>query len=43
MASKVLLATGLVDELPELAGLEPLYGVPRITVSTAYAGNPVAA
>src|SRR4029079_14847192 len=27
-ASKVLLATGLVDELPVLAGLEPLYGVP---------------
>jgi thioredoxin reductase len=26
-ASKVLLATGLVDELPELAGIEPLYGV----------------
>ena len=26
-ASKVLLATGLVDELPEVAGLEPLYGV----------------
>jgi len=26
-ASKVLLATGLVDELPELTGVEPLYGV----------------
>jgi thioredoxin reductase len=26
-ASKVLLATGLVDELPELAGIEALYGV----------------
>jgi thioredoxin reductase len=26
-ASKVLLATGLVDELPELAGIQPLYGV----------------
>lgn len=26
-ASKVLLATGLVDELPELAGIKPLYGV----------------
>jgi thioredoxin reductase len=26
-ASKVLLATGLVDELPELAGIELLYGV----------------
>lgn len=27
VASKVLLATGLVDELPELVGIEPLYGV----------------
>ncbi len=26
-ASKVLLATGLVDELPDLAGIESLYGV----------------
>jgi thioredoxin reductase len=26
-ASKVLLATGLVDELPKLAGVKPLYGV----------------
>ena len=26
-ASKVLLATGLVDELPELMGIKPLYGV----------------
>lgn len=26
-ASKILLATGLVDELPELAGVKPLYGV----------------
>jgi thioredoxin reductase len=26
-ASKILLATGLVDEPPELAGIEPLYGV----------------
>jgi thioredoxin reductase len=26
-ASKVLLATGLVDELPQLTGIEPLYGV----------------
>jgi thioredoxin reductase len=26
-ASKVLLATGLVDQLPELEGIEPLYGV----------------
>ena len=27
VASKVLLATGLVDELPEIAGIEALYGV----------------
>jgi thioredoxin reductase len=27
VASKVLLATGIVDELPEIAGIEPLYGV----------------
>jgi thioredoxin reductase len=27
VASKILLATGLVDELPELEGIEPLYGV----------------
>lgn len=26
-ASKILLATGIVDELPEIAGVEPLYGV----------------
>lgn len=34
-ASKVLLATGLVDDLPELTGLEPPYGVLCITVFTA--------
>jgi thioredoxin reductase len=27
VASKVLLATGIVDEVPEIAGIEPLYGV----------------
>jgi thioredoxin reductase len=27
VASKVLLATGIVDELPEIAGIGPLYGV----------------
>lgn len=27
VATKILLATGLIDELPELAGIEPLYGV----------------
>jgi thioredoxin reductase len=27
VASKVLLATGIVDELPEITGVEPLYGV----------------
>jgi thioredoxin reductase len=27
VASKVLLATGIVDELPEIMGVEPLYGV----------------
>jgi thioredoxin reductase len=26
LASKVLLATGIVDELPEIPGIEPLYG-----------------
>jgi thioredoxin reductase len=26
-ASKILLATGLVDELPKLAGIDPLYGI----------------
>jgi thioredoxin reductase len=27
VASKVLLATGIMDELPEIAGVEPLYGI----------------
>jgi len=27
IATKVLLATGLADKLPELAGIEPLYGI----------------
>jgi thioredoxin reductase len=27
LASKVLLATGIMDELPKIAGLEPLYGI----------------
>src|SRR6185295_6834491 len=46
-ASKVLLATGLVDELPVLAGLEPLYGVPvhhcLYCDGFEYAGKPVVA
>jgi thioredoxin reductase len=46
-ASKVLLATGLVDELPELVGLEPLYGVSvhhcLYCDGFEYAGKPVAA
>jgi thioredoxin reductase len=46
-ASKVLLATGLVDELPELAGIEPLYGVSvhhcLYCDGFEYAGMPVAA
>jgi thioredoxin reductase len=46
-ASKVLLATGLVDELPELAGLEILYGVSvhhcLYCDGFEYAGKPVAA
>ena len=46
-ASKVLLATGLVDELPELAGVEPLYGVSvhhcLYCDGFEYAGKPVAA
>jgi thioredoxin reductase len=47
LASKVLLATGLVDELPELAGIEPLYGVSvhhcLYCDGFEYAGKPVAA
>ena len=46
-ASKILLATGLVDELPELAGIEPLYGVSvhhcLYCDGFEYAGKPVAA
>jgi thioredoxin reductase len=46
-ASKVLLATGLVDELPELASLEILYGVSihhcLYCDGFEYAGKPVAA
>jgi thioredoxin reductase len=47
IASKVLLATGLVDELPELAGIDPLYGVSvhhcLYCDGFEYAGKPVAA
>ena len=46
-ASKVLLATGLVDELPELEGIELLYGVSvhhcLYCDGFEYAGKPVAA
>lgn len=46
-ASKVLLATGLIDELPELKGIEPLYGVSvhhcLYCDGFEYAGKPVAA
>ena len=46
-ASKVLPATGLVDELPEVAGLEPLYGVSvhhcLYCDGFEYAGKPAAA
>ena len=46
-ASKILLATGLVDELPELAGIKPLYGVSvhhcLYCDGFEYAGKPVAA
>jgi thioredoxin reductase len=46
-ASKILLATGLVDELPELAGIEPLYGISvhhcLYCDGFEYAGKPVAA
>jgi thioredoxin reductase len=46
-ASKVLLATGLVDDLPELAGIKPLYGVSAhhclYCDGFEYAGKPVAA
>lgn len=46
-ASKVLLATGLVDEPPELAGIKPLDGVSvhhcLYCDGFEYAGKPVAA
>jgi thioredoxin reductase len=46
-ASKVLLATGLVDELPKLAGIETLYGVSvhhcLYCDGFEYAAKPVAA
>jgi thioredoxin reductase len=47
VASKVLLATGIVDELPEIAGIEPLYGVSvhhcLYCDGFEYASKPVAA
>jgi thioredoxin reductase len=47
IASKVLLATGLVDELPELPGIQPLYGISvhhcLYCDGFEYAGKPVAA
>jgi len=46
-ASKVLLATGIVDELPGLSGIEDLYGVSvhhcLYCDGFEYAGKPVAA
>jgi len=46
-ASKVLLATGLVDELPEVAGIDAFYGVSvhhcLYCDGFEYAGKPVAA
>jgi thioredoxin reductase len=46
-ATKVLLATGIVDELPELAGIRALYGVSvhhcLYCDGFEYAGRPVAA
>ena len=46
-ASKILFATGLVDELPEIAGIQPLYGVSvhhcLYCDGFEYAGKPVAA
>ena len=46
-ASRVLLASGLVDELPEVAGIEPLYGISvhhcLYCDGFEYAGKPVAA
>lgn len=46
-ASKILLAMGLIDELPELSGIEPLYGISihhcLYCDGFEYAGKPVAA
>ena len=46
-ATKILLATGLIDELPELPGIEKLYGVSvhhcLYCDGYEYAGRPVAA
>ena len=47
LASKILLASGIVDELPELAGIETLYGLSvhhcLYCDGFEYAGKPVAA
>ena len=47
VATKILLATGLTDELPELAGIEKLYGVSvhhcLYCDGYEYSGKPVAA
>lgn len=47
IAAKILLATGLIDELPELPGIEKLYGVSvhhcLYCDGYEYAGKPVAA
>jgi thioredoxin reductase len=47
VTSKVLLATGIMDELPEIAGVEPLYGISvhhcLYCDGFEYAGKPVAA
>ena len=46
-AAKVLLASGLVDELPDVAGIQPLYGISvhhcLYCDGFEYAGKPVAA
>jgi len=46
-AAKILLATGLVDKLPEIAGVEPMYGVSvhhcLYCDGFEYTGRPVAA
>lgn len=47
VASKVLLATGIVDELPQIAGIEPFYGISvhhcLYCDGFEYAAKPVAA